>query len=150
MSRRPIIGSREWVLLPQLGLPAVLAKVDTGARTSTLHASDILVEDEVVHFTGPDGATRCQAPLLEWRWVKDSGGHPSLRPIIRTTLRLGRWAWDDEVTLFDRHALRHRMLLGRRAVAGRFLVDPSIACLWPEPSESLGDGVQPQDALPAP
>ncbi|MGF1510339.1 MAG: ATP-dependent zinc protease [Myxococcota bacterium] len=132
--RRPAIGWREWVQLPDLNVPAIKAKVDTGARSSALHAFDVAIEGDVpkrevsfiVHpFQGGSGqAIACRAALLEQRWVKSSNGVRELRPVIRTRLGLMGDTWDIDLTLTSRDAMGFRMLLGREAIRGRFLVNP--------------------------
>lgn len=128
------LGWREWVGLPGLGLPVLKAKVDTGARTSTLHAFEVepFALDGVpwVRFAvhplqrRTDLVVRCAAPLVEQRQVTDSGGHRELRPVIRARLVVAGADWPVELTLTDRDTMRFRMLIGRTALAGRALVDP--------------------------
>lgn len=136
------VGYREHVALPDLGVELV-AKVDTGARSSSVHAEGIVVRDTPagrrVRATIPldrlgERRVDLDAPLLGWRWVRDSGGHGSLRPVVSTTVALGPWSWTEELTLADRPGMRHRMLLGRVAVRGRFLVDPARSFLVGQPS----------------
>ena len=127
------IGRREWVRLPELGLGPIEAKVDSGAFTSSLHAVAIeIVETEsgpVAEFEvwpdHPDGTTRiqCRAPIVEERPVKDSGGEPENRPVIRTPIRIGDHVVDAEVTLTDRSSMKYQMLLGRTAIRRDFLID---------------------------
>lgn len=127
-----VVGWRERIALPQLGIESLVAKVDTGARSSALHVLDLSVEAGRVRFLVPLDRTAtatvpCEADLVGWRWVRDSGGHGTLRPVVRTRVELGADAWDEEVTLADRAGMQHRMLLGRVAVRGRFLVDPEAS-----------------------
>ncbi len=132
---KPVVGWREWAALPELSVPRIKIKVDTGARTSALHAFDVeRFEREgqpwvrfVIHPLQRDTETtvETEAPLLEERWVRSSNGKRSLRPTIRTTVRLGELSWPIEVTLVRRDVMGFRMLLGRQAVrARRLLVDP--------------------------
>lgn len=136
-SERPRIGWREWAGLPELGVIRVKAKVDTGARSSTLHAFDIEVLPlrRVVRFkVHPlQGAGKpeisCEAPLLEQRWIRSSNGKRDLRPVIRTELELGGERWSIDLTLTSRDEMGFRMLLGREAIRKRFVVDPACSFL---------------------
>ena len=131
------IGWREWISLPALGLGAVKAKVDTGARTSSLHAFDLERFTEhgksMVRFSvhplqrRDDVVVHCRAEVIDERSVSDSGGHNERRLVIFTPIRLGEHEWETEVTLTDRAEMRFRMLLGRAALRGRFLVDPGAS-----------------------
>lgn len=129
-----VIGWREWVRLPDLGI-VVKAKVDTGARTSAIHATDIERQGDVVHFTvhphqrDDDDATRVSAPLVDVREVRSSSGATSERYVVRTPVTLHRRRWTIELTLASRDDMGFRMLLGRTAVRGRFLVDPGVSYL---------------------
>ncbi len=125
----PCVGWREWVHLPDLDIGPIKAKIDTGARTSALHAYDIEIHDGVVRFKvhtiqgRDDFFMQAEAPLVEERIVRDSGAKASLRPVIRTTLRMNGEDQDVEVTLIDRQEMAFRMLVGRTALVDRFLVD---------------------------
>ncbi len=135
----PIVGWREWVALPDLGLPAVKAKVDTGAKTSSLHAFGIerFRQDgrERVRFgvhplqENERLVVRAVADVADERLVVSSNGHEELRVVIRTTLHLGGGAWPAELTLTDRRTMRLRMLLGRQALRDRLLVDAGVSYL---------------------
>ena len=138
--RSIIIGWREWVALPSLGIPRIKAKIDTGARTSALHAFDISETHKgrqtIIHFKvsplqgQPGKILVVEAPLLDKRIVKDSHGRKSLRPVIPVAVELGGLRWDIEVTLIDRSDMSFRMLLGRQAVrAARFLINPGRSYL---------------------
>ena len=132
---KKVIGWREWVGLPDLGIVAIKVKVDSGARTSALHATKIrylekMGEQTWVSFVvtkqlSPRKTVRVRAPLVAQRKIKSSLGHASVRPVILTTLQLGGQNWPIEVTLVNRDPMGYRMLIGRRALAHAFLVDPS-------------------------
>ena len=128
------IGLREWVALPDFGVPSIKAKVDTGARTSSLHAFDLETfrrrRREWVRFAlHPEQRSgrhevAVEVPVLEMRRVTPSSGHTELRPVIVTGVQLMGHLWEVELTLTRRDAMGFRMLLGRQAMRGRFLVDP--------------------------
>lgn len=130
------IGWEEWCALPALGLPAVLAKVDTGAKTSALHAFDIepyvwhhqnYVRFKVHPLAQDRKFTRvCEAPLSERRVIISSNGEREMRPVILTKLQFGERIITAELTLTSRHKMAFRMLLGREALRkARFVVDPA-------------------------
>lgn len=129
----PIAGWREWVELPELGLGKLKAKLDTGARSSSLHAIDvhIVVEEgiEIVRFkVHPKQRTSkvtvaAEARLITRRRVRSSSGHVARRPVIRTPIAFMGRTWPIEITLADRAEMGFRMLLGREALRGRLLVD---------------------------
>ena len=129
------LGWREWIGLPELGLPAIKAKVDTGARTSTLHAFELQTfsrngQQRVkfkIHPQQKDSETvvTCVADVVDERFVTDSGGHREQRLIIITPLTIGPWSWPIEMTLTARDNMMFRMLLGRTAMKGVAVVDPS-------------------------
>ncbi|KPK17393.1 MAG: hypothetical protein AMJ62_01385 [Myxococcales bacterium SG8_38] len=139
VSELSVIGWREWVALPDLGISRIKAKVDTGARSSSLHAYDIEVFSRgprdyvrfVVHPVQRETKTtiHCIAELHEHRHVKSSSGHREYRPIIRTSLELGAERWPIDLTLTTRDAMGFRMLLGREAIRGRFVVEPGRSYL---------------------
>jgi hypothetical protein len=130
----PVIGWREWVGLPELGVDAIKAKVDTGARTSSLHAFDVMevVRDGVDYIRFSihpeqrlaEPTISVELPLTARRRVRDSGGKTELRPVVETVLSLHGQEWPIELTLTRRDAMGFRMLLGRRAIRHRFVVDP--------------------------
>lgn len=131
-----MIGWEEWCAFPELNLPAIKAKVDTGAKTSALHAYDIepFTEDGVdyvrfkIHpLQGNKQLERiCVAPLIDRRGVISSNGRREKRYVIKTPLSFGITKIDAEITLTTRHNMRFRMLLGREAIRkARFTVDPS-------------------------
>ena len=140
-----VLGWREWLVLPDLGIRAIRAKVDTGARSSALHVdaleTDVRDGVEWVRFhLGSDGVFDsafdgewAEAPVLDRRMVTDSGGHRTERIFIRTTVRLAGEAWPIEINLSQRRNMLFPMLLGRTAMAGRFLVDPQRSFVLGEP-----------------
>lgn len=133
------LGWREWLCLPDLTIPAIKAKVDTGARTSALHAFQLEAYKEagrdLVRFgihplqKRKDIEIFCVAEIIDCRRVSDSGGHHEMRYVIKTPVRLGSHTWDIEITLTDRETMQFRMLLGRTAMAGLFCVDPQASYL---------------------
>lgn len=137
----PLLGWREWAALPELGLPRIKVKVDTGARTSALHTFGVVAFERHgapwvrfrVHPLQRNDAMMlvCEAPVADRRRVRDSGGHEELRYVIVTPLCLGGAQWPIEVTLTDRDSMGFRMLLGRTAIRGRYLVDPAASYLAP-------------------
>ena len=120
--------------LPDLGIDEIKAKVDTGARTSALHAVRLTTARkdsiDVVRFsvhpqqrrTRP--SVRCEAPLVDERYVRSSDGARKLHPVMTTTIQVSDDAWAIELTLTDRAMMDFRLLLGRRAIRRRFIVDP--------------------------
>jgi hypothetical protein len=129
-----MIGWREWVGLPELGVDRIKAKIDTGARTSTLHAYNISPfvrggEKFVRFHIHPIQKRRlpeleCEAPLVDQRTVRDSGGKTEERYVVSTRLRIGNEAWPIELTLTNRDEMSFRMLVGRAAIRGKFSVNP--------------------------
>lgn len=133
------LGWREWASLPGLGIESIKMKVDTGARTSALHTFKLESFDDngiasvrfCIHPFQHDATivNTCTAPLLDERNVTDSGGHRELRPVIATTLELGGIRKEIEITLTNRENMKFRMLLGRTAMSGDFVVDPQQSYL---------------------
>ncbi|MCB1063580.1 MAG: ATP-dependent zinc protease [Verrucomicrobiae bacterium] len=130
----PVIGWREWLSFPELGIPGLKAKIDTGARSSALHTHDYEIYED------PEGISRvrfhlhplrgradielsCDAKVTGMREVKDSGGHIEHRPFITVAADLGGVVWPIEISLTNRESMRFRMLLGRTAIRGNFLID---------------------------
>ena len=129
----PVIGWREWVALPQLGIAYIKPKIDTGARSSSLHVSQVEEfrkgETLYVRFkVHPIQRNRsfgvmAEAEVLEYRNVASSSGQKTLRPVILTEIQILGQRWPIELTLANRDEMGFRMLLGREAIRGRFLVD---------------------------
>lgn len=135
----PIIGWREWVGLPDLGVDPIRAKIDTGARTSAIHAfrERVVYERGAPHVAfwvrpghrGSRPPVECIAEIHDEREIKSSTGHTQRRYVIETSLSLGGLVWPIELTLADRDPMGFRMLLGRQAIRGRCLIDPSHSFL---------------------
>ncbi|WP_439651254.1 30S ribosomal protein S6--L-glutamate ligase [Microbulbifer sediminum] len=135
MEHKLIVGSEEWCSFPGLGIPAIKARVDSGAKTSCLHAYNIhtfkrdgeswvsFEAHPLQHQRRP--SVRCEARLLDKRTVRSSSGESEKRPVIRTSLSIGGSVWDIELTLTNRDSMGYRMLLGREAMMGRMMVDPA-------------------------
>lgn len=137
-----VIGWREWIGLPQLHVLSIRVKVDTGAKTSALHAEDIVIlrnrktGERSVRFTLYPRKHRervivAKAPLLGYRIVKSSLGQATRRPVIMTIMRLDKEEWPIEITLINRDIMGFRMLLGRSAIRPGVVVDPSRSFLVP-------------------
>lgn len=139
-----VIGLREWVALPDLGVAGLRAKIDTGASTSSLHATDIEPftrgGEKWVRFTAHLGTVvqlrhrRCEAPLVAMKTIKSSNGHAQTRYVIKTTLALGDRVWTVEFTLACRKSMRYRLLLGSKAlVHGQLVVNPGVTYVQDKP-----------------
>ncbi len=138
-AKKTVIGWEEWLGLPELGLPAIKAKVDTGAQTSSLHAMNIkVVLRNGIRFVkfrinpihkNKKFVVHCSAPLIDRRYVVDSGGHREKRYVIETEMILGRKHHRIELTLTNRKTMAFRMLLGRQAMeVAKLVVDPVESC----------------------
>ena len=144
----PLIGWREWVMLPEFGITSIKAKIDTGARSSSIHAVNIeqfevdglsKVRFHIAPVQHDDGQrVQVEAKLLCQRSVTDSGGHREKRPVILAVVSLGGNPWPIELTLTNRDVMGFRMLLGRQAIRGRFLVDPGHSFLQTNRRKSEG------------
>jgi hypothetical protein len=138
-----MLGWREWVALPELKLAGIKAKIDTGARSSALHAFAIEPYRKggqrwVMFAIHPlqkhcDVSVECHAQVKDRRLVMDSGGHKQRRYVIETQLVLGQSVLKAEMTLTNRDSMRFRMLLGRTAMSTRFTVDPGASYLQGSP-----------------
>lgn len=140
--RTKVIGWREWIGLPDIGIASLKAKVDTGARTSALHTVDLMtfkkngqpwIEFHVPHADLPKG-TRCSAPILDERDIKNTGGQVERRYVIETMLVLGDLAWRAEFSLANRETMGFEVILGRTAIRRhRLVVDPGRSFLAGSP-----------------
>lgn len=138
-ARTSVIGWREWAHLPELGVGRVKAKIDTGARTSALHAFGLEIvrdgEQDVAVFElhptqrSTAGAVPVRVPIIGYRKVRPSTGKAERRPVVATDVVVGEHKFTIELTLTSRDAMGFRMLLGRRAISGRYLVDSSRSFL---------------------
>ncbi|HKI61621.1 MAG TPA: RimK/LysX family protein [Mariprofundaceae bacterium] len=133
------VGWREWVSLPDFGIDHIKAKIDTGARTSCLHAFS---QERFTQAGSPwlrfgmhpvqrstEIEVFCEAEIVDERMVSDSGGHREVRPIICSTIDLGRVQFKAEFSLTNRDSMRFRVLLGRTAMKERLIVDPGKSFL---------------------
>lgn len=128
-----VIGWREWLVLPDLGIKKIKAKVDTGARSSCLHAYDLAIHRkggrEYIEFRvhplqrNSKKTQLCHARVVDYRKVTSSNGKSELRPVILTTVQLAGQSWPIEITLTNRDEMGFRMLLGRESIKKRFVVD---------------------------
>lgn len=145
----PILGWREWVALPELGIPRIKCKVDTGARSSALHAFYLEPFNsggtQRIRFgihpfqRRTDRECVCTADVLDQRIVTDSGGHREQRYVIETRIVLGDEDWPIEITLTDRDTMRFRMLLGRTAINKKFVVNPASSYLAGKPRPAVDE-----------
>ena len=139
-----VIGLREWIGLPELGIDKVRAKVDSGAKTSALHASDIetfIRDGETwVRFKAHIGTPRapndiqCEARLISYKRIKSSNGHMEERHVIRTPMVLGDQCWPVDFTLTCRKSMRYRILLGCSAMLdGQLVINPGLRFVRAQP-----------------
>jgi hypothetical protein len=134
-----VVGWREWLSLPELGISRIKAKIDTGARTSALHAFEIRpFKQDDKHYIRfkmhplqrrTDMLIECVAEVKDIRWVRDSGGHRERRYVIETPMTVGQATWFIELTLTNRDTMNFRMLLGRTAMRRKMIVNPGASFL---------------------
>jgi ribosomal protein S6--L-glutamate ligase len=144
LQNKVILGSEEWCSFPDLDIPTIKARVDSGAKTSSLHAINIAPfiknDSNWVKFdinpiqNNNKTVIHCEAPLVDKRIVKSSSGYREQRYVIQTLLKIGDDTWPIEMTLTNRDSMGFRMLLGREAMSGRVLVDPEQKYLLGQPS----------------
>ena len=144
LQNKVILGSEEWCSFPELGIPTIKARVDSGAKTSALHAINIAPfiknEQNWVKFdinpiqNNLKTVIHCEAPLVDKRIVKSSSGFREQRYVIQSNLKIGDDSWKIEMTLTNRDSMGFRMLLGREAMSGRVLVDPEEKYLLGQPT----------------
>ncbi len=144
LQNKVILGSEEWCSFPELGIPTIKARVDSGAKTSAMHAINIapFIKNDAnwVKFdinpiqNNIKTIIHCEAPLVDKRIVKSSSGYREHRYVIQTHLKIGDAKWPIEMTLTNRDSMGFRMLLGREAMSGRVLVDPEEKYLLGQPS----------------
>lgn len=142
-----LIGRNEWCQLSVLNIPAIKAKIDTGAKTSAIHAFDIkpFLHKRVkyVRFNVlPIQSNKtiiipCKARVLDERFIMSSNGHKEHRYVIQTPLKIGDQCWEIELTLSNRDPLRFRLLLGREALSNRVFIDPHLSCNQGKITQSL-------------
>ncbi len=148
-----VIGLREWINLPELGMVGLRAKIDTGASTSTLHASDIVPFERDgtrwVRFTAHLGTlvqrrhANCEAPMVTVKTIKSSNGQAQTRYVIRTQLALGDRLWPVDFTLACRKTMRYRVLLGAKAlIDGQLVVNPALSYVQDKPQLPSPTGAQ--------
>lgn len=149
ISGKLIIGGVEWVALPDLGLPPLRARIDTGAHTSSLHAEnlELFYRDGArwVRFRVPNRMRKptrwwdCEAAIACWRSVRCTSGESERRPVIQTTLELGERRWSVDLNLTSRERMRYHFLLGRSAMADGILVNPGHVFLHGRPGAKAPD-----------
>lgn len=137
---KTIIGWQEWVSFPQLGIKRIKAKIDTGARTSALHAENIIIRNsrngsrrayfDVLPLTSnPRYIIHCSAELIDQRFIRSSNGQRELRTTVNTYLSIGNLIYPIEITLTNRDSMGFRLLIGRTAISRTFLIDAHRALM---------------------
>lgn len=133
-----ILGWREWASLPEINIPLIKAKIDTGAKTSSLHAFDLKIEQKNNQIyakfliyplqNNRSVAVPVKAKVIDQRLVKSSNGQTEMRPVIRSLIKIGEYKWEIDITLTNRDIMKHRFLLGRSAMSG-FQIEPDRSYL---------------------
>jgi hypothetical protein len=149
IDRKPL-GWREWISFPELNIHKIKAKIDTGARTSALHAfmiepfsrdSKLWVRFAIHPIQGDsDTVVECEAPVQDQRIVRDSGGHDELRYVIDAHIAIGDDLIHCEVTLTDRDTMMFRVLLGRTALRTRYVIYPGKSYMQGKPTGQKNKG----------
>lgn len=131
-----VLGWKEWLSFPDFSIPAIKAKIDTGATTSSIGTTHIREfkqnnEDWVEFKVSPISNVSktkviCRAKIIDKRVVSDSGGHRKLRYVVRTTMKIGNYSWSIELTLANRNTMKFQVLLGREAMIGKIIVNPML------------------------
>ena len=145
MNDKITLGWREWLALPELGIPYIKCKIDTGARTSAIHADFIEADiaTGIVRFGVPSKRNAesvqliCEQKIVDQRKITDSGGHPEVRYVIRSPVTIAGSTWPIEITLTNRDNMRFKMLLGRTAMKNRIQVDPGSSFLLGKPPKNF-------------
>ena len=142
---RPLIGWREWASLPDWGVDRINAKIDTGAKTSAIHAFRVKVleteDGEVAEFYLHPRRRRkkpeifCRTKVVDRRIVRSSNGQAEERIVVTTKVRMGECLWPIELTLTNRDAMGFRLLIGRDALTNRFMIDPGASYLLGKKSQ---------------
>ena len=138
--QKPVIGVVEAIDLPELSLPKIKTRIDTGAKTSALHVDHIKVSKDRKQvsfefhpdFHDLERTVKCKAPVHARRWIKSSNGEREKRYVIEAKASVGKHTWTIQLTLTDRSNMTHLMLLGREALKPMFIVDPSAKFLLSE------------------
>ena len=139
ITKKFILGSEEWCGLPQLKIPAVKAKIDTGAKTSSIHAVNInpfeqdgipYISFDVYPIDNTSTCVKCVAPIKDKRLIKSSFGDKQLRYVISTTIKIDKRSWEIELTLSNRRSMGYKMLIGKEAISPEILIDPNSSLLF--------------------
>lgn len=146
---RQAVGWREWVALPDFDTPWIKAKMDTGARSSALHAFGLQsferdgqtwIRFEIHPWQrSSEDPVAVETPVIDWRTVRSSNGSMERRPVVSTRLRLGEQEFTTELTLTRRDEMGFRLLIGRQSIRGHFVVDPDRSFISGRPPREIRD-----------